>query len=193
MADQKDEQKLDDLLDSALSEYSAVEPRPGLETRILARIREAAEQPHSRWWSARWLVAGAAVAAIAVVVLSVLFLWPAQKPVQVQVKPEVPSSNQVQTGSTPKEATVEPDRVQKREAGARKTRHLEAQLRQVLAQRDRPAVFPSPAGLSEQEKLMLAYVAQTPTEELLAQVRIRESEKEEFWKDPQPAASRSQR
>jgi hypothetical protein len=63
-----------------------------------------------------------------------------------------------------------------------------------LAQRDRPAVFPTPTGLSEQDKLMIAYLAQTPKEEVLAQLRAPDpKEEEEFWKDQQPAVARPQR
>jgi hypothetical protein len=42
MADQeKDKQmQIDDTLDSLLANYSSAEPRPGLETRILANMRE---------------------------------------------------------------------------------------------------------------------------------------------------------
>ncbi len=46
MADQeKDKQmQIDEMLDSMLANYSSVEPRPGLETRILANLREAARK-----------------------------------------------------------------------------------------------------------------------------------------------------
>ena len=42
MADQeKDKQmQIDEMLDSLLANYSSAEPRPGLETRILANLRE---------------------------------------------------------------------------------------------------------------------------------------------------------
>ncbi|HET9282292.1 MAG TPA: hypothetical protein VFR24_10060 [Candidatus Angelobacter sp.] len=184
MSDQNDERKLGDLLDSALASYSTVEPRPGLEGRILARIQDAAKQPRVRWWSTRWLAVGAIGAAIAVMVLSVLFLRPVEKRQQVQVHKEQPAVSDAQSDHR---VAANPPRVR------RENRPHHAETRQELARRDRPAVFPTPTGLSEQEKLMLAYVAQTPKEELMAQVRIRDFEKEEFWKDPQPAASRSQR
>lgn len=184
MSDQNDERKLDDLLDSALASYSAVEPRPGLEGRILARIQDAAEQPQARWWSTRWLWVGAVGAAIVVIVLSVLFSRPVEKQQQVQVHKERPAVSDAQPDHR---VATNPPRVHRENRPHRAETHLE------LARRDRPAVFPTPTGLSEQEKLMLAYVAQTPKEELVARLQIRDSEKEEFWKDPQPAVSRSQR
>ncbi len=185
MPDQNEERKLDDLLDSALSTYSAVEPRPGLEGRILAHVRDAAEQPRAKWWNASWLVAGAVGAAIAVLVLSVLLLRHEHAPQQVQVQREHPAMSHTQPEN--RVSTNQPQ-VHK------KNRPHRAERRQELARKDRPAVFPTPTGLSEQEKLMLVYLAQTPKEELIAQLRTPDpKEEEEFWKNQQPAAARPQR
>lgn len=189
MTDQNDERKLDDLLDSALASYSAVEPRPGLEGRILARIQEAAEHP--RWWSTRWLLVGGVAAAVVAIVLSVWLFWPMRKPIQ-QVQRDIAPSNQAQASKNIETTATKSHRQRKSTTVAHKESH-EKHPRQELARSDRPSVFPTPTGLSEQEKLMLAYVAQTPTEELMAQVRLRDFEKEEFWKDQQADASRSQR
>ncbi|HEY7402305.1 MAG TPA: hypothetical protein VIB39_02190 [Candidatus Angelobacter sp.] len=188
MSDQNNEKKLDDLLDSALAEYSAVEPRPGLEARILARVQDAAEQPRAPWWTVRWLVTGAAAAAIAVIVLSMLFLRPAQKPQQVEIRPDHPQAIQPQPHPNSERASAKTTPVR----GERPQHHAKPQ--QELAQRDRPSVFPTPMGLSEQEKLMMAYLAQTPKEEIIAQLRAPDpKEEEEFWKELQTAAARPQR
>src|SRR3954447_2435194 len=71
MTDPENNKQLDQLLDSMLSAYSAVEPRPGLENRILANVRDAADSPATAWWSWKWLWAGAAAA----VALLLLTLW----------------------------------------------------------------------------------------------------------------------
>src|SRR5690242_14256340 len=86
MADQNNELKLDYLLDSALSTYSAVDPRPGLESRILARVQASAQEVPAPWWGVRWLVAASAVAGITVLVLSVLLSRSARKPAPMQVR-----------------------------------------------------------------------------------------------------------
>lgn len=187
MADQNDERKLDELLDSALSEYSAVEPRPGLEVRLLAHVREAAE-PQARWWNVRWFWTGAVAAAIAVIVLSVLFLRPERRPQRVEIRPNHPQTLQPQPQPNSEVITAKTATVPR----GRRVPH--AQPQQELARSDRPAIFPTPSGLSEQEKLMLAYIAQTPKEEIIAQMRPPNAEEEEeFWKDRQPATARSQR
>ncbi|HKD78595.1 MAG TPA: hypothetical protein VKH81_02825, partial [Candidatus Angelobacter sp.] len=108
MADQNDDKRLDDLLDSGLSAYSAVEPRPGLEARILARTREAGE-PQARWWSVRWVVAGAVAMMLVVLVLSVLFLRPPQRPQPpVQVRRDPPVAIQPQPENSQTAATITP-------------------------------------------------------------------------------------
>ena len=46
---EKDKQmQIDDMLDSLLANYSSAEPRPGLETRILANLRGEAEKNRLR-------------------------------------------------------------------------------------------------------------------------------------------------
>ena len=69
MVDQeKDKQmQIDEMLDSMLANYSAAEPRPGLETRILANLRETQEKQTAQgWWNFKWLWAGMVAAAIIV-------------------------------------------------------------------------------------------------------------------------------
>ena len=47
--------ELDKILDSALASYSQEEPRPGLDARVLKRIRAAGEARSFAWW--RWATA----------------------------------------------------------------------------------------------------------------------------------------
>jgi hypothetical protein len=48
----------------------------------------------------------------------------------------------------------------------------------------RPANFPTPSPLSEQERLMLAYLNKTPHQEVIAQIqRTDQQEAAEFWED----------
>jgi hypothetical protein len=60
--------EFDRMLDAALAKYAAVEPRTGLEERVLANLRaEQARVPDQAWW--RWS-AIAAVAAVVVVAVA---------------------------------------------------------------------------------------------------------------------------
>src|SRR5690242_9092123 len=66
------EKQMDDMLDSLLANYSSAEPRPGLETRIMANLklenpRDAKGREAGRgWWGLKWMWAAAAVAALIV-------------------------------------------------------------------------------------------------------------------------------
>jgi hypothetical protein len=165
MIDHEKDKHLDELLDSALAQYSSAEPRPGLETRILANVREAGATAASPQRSWRWLWAGA-MAAVAVSLIVLLagrhsqVAGPANNLVHApqapaQVPQPVESTASVTPSDTPKHrrkmpAPPLPETV-------------------ALTLEHRPAVFPTPTGLSEQEKLLLSYYARTPREELIAQ------------------------
>jgi len=182
MADQEKDKQIDKMLDSLLANYSSVEPRPGLETRILANLvlanpRDAEGREASRgWWSFKWVWAGAVLAA-AIIVGAVLMSG------RHHVAP--PSNTVVQTGQPAVQQPVIQHPVVQEPTmqssvppavGAtpavhhrHKTLAPEPQQNVALALNQRPAVFPTPTPLSEQEKLLLSYVAGTPREEVIAQ------------------------
>jgi hypothetical protein len=168
MADQKKDKQMqiDEMLDSLLATYSAAEPRPGLETRILANLRDAeSREAKSSGWNFKWLWAGMAVAAA--ILIAVLLIGGQRRvvppPTVVQKQQPVPPSPEVQR-SAPIRAgnTTHPSSPR---AG---------QIRPVnttLALNQRPQIFPTPTPLSDQEQLLLHYVAGTPREEVVAQSR----------------------
>lgn len=165
MADQeKDKQmQIDDMLDSLLANYSSAEPRPGLETRILANLREAEKKAPQGWWNFKWIWAGVVAGAIvmAMVLVSGRHRVAPPTPVVVRTSPAVP-----QPEIQPRAPIVrnETAKIHRRKPPA-------ATLPQnaTLAMSQRPAVFPTPTPLSEQEQLLLRYYASTPREEVIAQ------------------------
>jgi len=62
----RDERFVDELLDSALAQYAQAEPRPGLEGRLLARLRSEPDPAAFGW---RWLPMAAAAAVVFAAVL----------------------------------------------------------------------------------------------------------------------------
>ncbi len=60
---------LDRVLDAALAKYAAVDPRAGLEERVLAHVRTEAQSPRRLWL--QWGLA----AGVAVVVLVAVLVW----------------------------------------------------------------------------------------------------------------------
>jgi hypothetical protein len=151
MTPEEREQFAEHLLDSALRQYSAAEPRPGLESRILANL---GRRPFA--------VAQFAWAAAAAALLAVVFgIWQHNRPAA-----EVPHA----PGPPPfitqlPVAPAAPRATPLASAPARKHR-VAAAGPTKLAPPQRPE-FPSPAPLSEQETLMLAYLHQTPRDEVL--------------------------
>jgi hypothetical protein len=163
MAERDQEKKLEELLDSMLAAYSSVEPRPGLETRVLANLRAARAEKPQPWWSVRWIWAGAA--AIPAITL-IFFLRPAQRP-------QSPETEVVRETQRPSQEMVNPRQVESASVWAARPRPMpKAPMRQVADLR--PDVFPTPAPLSEQERLMLRYLAGTPREEIIAQSHVDE-------------------
>lgn len=167
MADQeKDKQmQIDDMLDSLLANYSSAEPRVGLETRILANLREAEEKKASQgWWNFKWLWAGMVTAAVIVAAVLISGRNRVEPTTHVIVKTNQPAPQPEIQPHAPI-ARQETARVHRRKSSTVPT----AQRNATLALNERPAVFPTPTPLSEQEKLLLSYLAGTPPEEIIAE------------------------
>jgi len=148
--DQADNE-VDRMLDAALAHYTAVEPRAGLEDRILANLRA---QPHPVDHS--WLRWGLAAAVAAIMVVSVALAW-RSKPTPAIVVQEATATLQNPHESPPvakvahdaSRQAPEPHRIAKRAAAP------------VLGAAVGPKldVFPSPQPLSKQEEILASYVA----------------------------------
>jgi len=166
MQSQNPEQDLlDRELDAALAKYATVEPRAGLEERILANLRsELTEVPNHAWW--KW---SAAVALAAVfVVIAVALALRSPKPAHIaQHRPLSPA--QVEPSGTPaatnnKENTVRPNSVA---PAIHAKRRDHANTHVALAASPKLDVFPSPQPLSEEELALVQYVQSFPKDATL--------------------------
>jgi hypothetical protein len=155
---------LDSALDAALAKCGAVEPREGLEERILARLQsETRTFPTYSWW--QWSAVGAVATLL---VITVALAWKSSKPVNrlVQQRPSAPIeashlsaartiNSQIApvlpltTHRTPKKALPRSD------------------APMIVADGPKLDKFPSPRPLSEQEKQALEYVERFPDEAFL--------------------------
>ena len=157
--------ELDRLLDGALAQYAAVEPRPGMEDRVLATLRAEAARPARRaWW--RWSVA-AAVAATLVIAISLAFHKDQPSgPTMVKQVPENALPQPRHNDETFKKSSrsvhdQRPARPHSRPVTA------EAAVNPVLD------LFPSPRPLSEQEKALETFIHQYPRDAaLIAEARM---------------------
>ncbi len=164
---------LDRALDAALAKYSAIEPRAGLEERVLANLRtEQSREATHGWW--RWSLA--AVLAAAIVVAAALG-WRSPRPAQPVIAHHPQTSTQ---------APREPERqaVNHGENTVPSPHHrtiprtITHQSKALAAASPKLDQFPSPQPLSEQERALARYVRDFPQEaELIARMQ-EESEKE---------------
>lgn len=180
MADHEKDKHMDEMLDSLLASYSSAEPRQGMETRILASLREAESREASRgWWGFKWLWAGAVLAAAimgGVLISGKRHVAPPPRTIVQTGQPAVqqpvvqkPSVQQPVIQRPTVQSSVPTAVGSERVIHRHKTLAPGPQQNATLARSHRPAVFPTPTPLSEQERLLLQYYSGTPREEVIAQ------------------------
>jgi hypothetical protein len=146
---------MDRMLDSLLQQYGHVEPGPGLESRILARIRtEAVRSSSSRRWA--WILAEG----VAAILLLLMVAGIRHRPVPVledSTMARAPERNDIAQASRsiPANASSASRRATARSRRAGRVR--EPRLDQ----------FPSPRPLTRRELALVDYVARFPQEALL--------------------------
>lgn len=162
--DHRDE--LDQILDNALAKYAAVEPRSGLEDRILSHLKSPGTSATGvAWW--RW----AATFAAALVVM-ILVLWGVEK-YNPQRMVRRPAGSQEQTPSqvVTNHAPVIPARPMAPVTVRRARKHTSTQVA-VVAAGPKLDQFPSPQPLSEEELALVRYVHSFPKEaKMIAQTQ----------------------
>ena len=159
---EKNYDELDHALDAALAKYAAIEPRAGLEGRILAKLRTASEPaPDRAWW--RW---GAMAAVAAALLVAVALGWRTGKPPDPAVADHPSPASQAPQPGPQVVSNGHEDEVQPRGPHHLQAATHHAQL-SVVAAVPRLEQFPSPLPLSEQEKILASYVSRFPEHAVL--------------------------
>lgn len=168
---------LDRALDTALAKYAAVEPRAGLEARILAHMEsQRAPLPNRRWWL--WSVA---CAGTALLVMTSAVAWRAGMPAHQITERRIPTVNRdLRETETRVVANREQDGIHSLSGKRRQgTRVLRDRRTLVVVHAPKLDVFPSPQPLSEQEKILANYVATFHAQAaLIARVTSQESQRD---------------
>ncbi|HEX7285258.1 MAG TPA: hypothetical protein VF532_03710, partial [Candidatus Angelobacter sp.] len=137
-----------------------------------------------------WMWAGAAAAVIAMIAL--IFLLRAGERRQTPVIETVRTTQQPAPKIASEQGNVQPPAPTRRTGTANRVGKTGTQ--QIAD--TRPDVFPTPTPLSEQEKLLLRYLAGTPREEIVAQSHADEPPQDALPQDqtalPGPAVTNSQ-
>jgi hypothetical protein len=166
--------RLDHELDTALAKYATVEPRAGLEDRILAALR--AEREHASvpaWW--RWPALSVTVAVVIVAAGSLVWKLGMPTPDDTHRAPttaEGDTQTGMRTASNDLGSPAHPAAPATTKKPARRTvRHPQA----VVASAPKLDQFPSPKPLSEQEAILARYITNDPAHAaLIAQARTEE-------------------
>lgn len=159
--------ELDRALDAALTTYAAIEPRAGLDQRILARLESAPmSHSHSMWW--RW----SATAVLAMMIATISLVWRRSW----QTQPPIAHRPSIQKPDEPKQF-----------ASRGVANHIAPKTARsqgrALAQHSHPTIvaaepkldqFPSPQPLTEEELALVRYVQSFPKDATLIAQRQEE-------------------
>lgn len=145
---------LDRALDEVLAKYASVEPRAGLQDRILANLRSADVHAPKR---ARWQWGFAA--ALALVVLTIALAWRTHTISHPIVANQTPKANDLPANAGSKAAAPEVGTIGlvKGSAVLRRETHRKAPTVVMAPKLDQ---FPSSQALTEQERMLASYVTQ---------------------------------
>jgi hypothetical protein len=181
--------EIDQWLESGLRQYSNVEPRTGLESRVLAKLQGERNQFASRhgWWWA----AGTATVLAAIVVA--VWVWQGTRGERSPSAGAIsPSTYHVES---PKAAEARAVTESAHAAGNYAAHEVPTHRRAIhpivdlaVARTPKLDQFPSPRPLSEQEQILMSYVAQYPERAaLVAQAQAEALERDRVEEEAEAA------
>ena len=158
--------ELDRILDTALARYAAVEPRAGLEERVLAHLRSEPRSALRRVWL-QWALVGAVAATALVAVLA----WRSSRVPHPVIANHSPATIQRPSIQKPKPAPHTTDAALAKAASMRRPAVRRAPASTAVAH-PKLDQFPSPQPLSAEEIALAKYVENFPKEaRLVAQAQ----------------------
>jgi hypothetical protein len=147
------DQEIKEILEAALSSYSAETPRPGFEQRVLNRVKYDVRQPRASWLRPALIVLASACLLLVIVSLPAL-----RKPA---ANPSIAVAGTKRFQALPSIAATVPLKVSEPSKPSRKRPGTEK-----LADRQRSlpklATFPSPAPLTTEEHALLVLATSRP-------------------------------
>jgi hypothetical protein len=154
---------LDRVLDAALARYASVEPRPGLEQRVMANL--SAPAPHTQrllWW--RWGVA----AVLAIVLVVAGLAWKSSRTSHPAIANHAPGIGVSKDASQENSAKSSEGMPAVSHAEARRVirrrRKSPESANTLIASAPKREQFPSPQPLSDEELALAHYASYFPSE-----------------------------
>lgn len=166
--------ELDHALDAALAKYAAVEPRSGLEQRILARMQSEQQviPTHSLWqWSA------VSAVALALVIMTGLTLR-SNKPAKSMMQQHPAGTIETVTPSSMFSASAAPNTARRLKALTVRPKPPRSHRSAVVASGPKLEQFPSPKPLTTEELALVRYVKEFPRDAVMVARAQDEFEKE---------------
>jgi hypothetical protein len=181
---------LDRVLDAALATYASVEPRPGLEQRVMANLSTAA---HRRRTVVSWHWGLAAALAIVLVIAGLAWRSSRTSRPAIATHPHVGVSKDARQESSAKINRAVPA---VSHAGVRRVIRRDKKpprsMKTLVTSAPKGEQFPSPQPLSEQEKLLASYVERFPEHAVLvarAQAETEQRDHEEEMREMNATAN----
>ena len=176
--------EMERLLDKMLAEYGKAEPRLGLENRVLANLEteKARIAGRRRWW---WILGTVSASTVVAAIVWMDYRPPDQhgafRPAnEAQRAQSAPAAMAAEVPSEAGAGVSVPTRLIR----SRKSRAIQPHAVEQVATATTPKLeqFPTPAPLSEQERILARYVSQYPEHAVLmarAQTALERQEQQE--------------
>lgn len=153
-------------LNAALAKYAAVQPREGLESRVLANLHTQQTQPSFAWWRWAW------VATMTVALIVAALLWKSEMPRRRATVDPAPAATRLEDSTQfetkQRERSSPPDQPAPiRSTATPKTIASSRRSTSPVRANPRLDVFPSPQPLSTEELALARYVQQFPQEAVM--------------------------
>jgi hypothetical protein len=181
---------LDRVLDAALAKYASVEPRPGLEQRVMANLSTAERDTQTL---VRWVWGVAAALAIVLVVAGIA--WRSgrtSRPDIARHPPGIVSKHAPQESLAKTSEAMPAVRNRRVRRVIRRERNAPQTMKTLITSAPKSEQFPSPQPLSEQEKLLASYVERFPEHAVLvarAQAQLEQRDHEEEMREMNATAN----
>lgn len=156
---ERENDPLDRALDAALAKYSAVEPRAGLQGRVLANLQAQSGNARAAAWR-YWAVAGAM--AVLILIVAVFLSQRTRKPELVKVPSHITQQDiePAQTANSADQPRIPQGHVPSVNTAAMRRAHHSRHSPVLAKAAPHLPEFPSLEPLSDQEKMLADYVAQ---------------------------------
>ncbi len=153
----EDKDPLDRLIDEGVREFVNAEPPLGMDQRVIAAVEQ---KRHRAWWRSPWLIAAPALAALLLVIGLALRGKGTDQVLNVARTSTQQPPQSASNASDGVSREAPPRSIAKAGDAASQAQNVRCSNAILTAAASKPPRFPSPAPLSDQEKMLVRMAAQ---------------------------------